>query len=363
MGPSLEPYKSFNLRELKIEVTHDCMLKCVHCSSIAGANSGRSIERSSCEQILDDAAAMGAEEVAFSGGEPLLWEHIQDVVARASRHGMTVFLYTSGNVPDAQESLSGLHAAGLSRVMFSIFGSDADRHEKVTKVKGSHGKTLEVASYCLSIGLDTEFHFVPLSHNYRELPGIAEQARRIGVKRISVLRLVPQGRGADVRRSQLNHLENMELRKVIKSLRATGHDIRLGSPYNFLMLRERPECRSGIDRLTVGPDLRIFPCDAFKHIPPERIGANSEYSNLEMCSLSDCWEKSLYLRAVREHLSTGFATECKACGKLESCHSGCIAQKFHAYGELRKCPDPLCLVAGVNDLHCKELNPRVKGEE
>lgn len=337
------PKFPFTLRELKIEVTHDCMLQCIHCSSCAGINSGRTMKWASCEQILDDAAAMGVKEIAFSGGEPLLWDHILDAGRRASRHGIKVFLYTTGNVPNAQEALSNLSFAGISRVMFSLFDMNADQHEKVTKVKGSYGKTLEIASYCLSIGLDTEFHFVPLSHNYRSLYRIAEMARHLGVKRISVLRLVPQGRGTKQKDRQLSHSENLELRKIIKVLRSAGHDIRLGSPYNFLMLREKPQCHSGIDRITIGPDLRIFPCDAFKHISPENIGVRPEYSNLSKYTLQECWEKSPYLIAVRKYLTTDFAIECKTCQNLETCHSGCLAQKFYSYGELRKCPDPMCL--------------------
>ena len=166
----------------------------------------------------------------------------------------------------------------------------------------------------------------------------------MGVKRISLLRLVPQGRGSNQKDRQLSHSENLELREIIRALRAAGHDIRLGSPYNFLMLQEKPRCWTGIDRLTVGPDLRIFPCDAFKHISPEEIGASSKYSNLSKYSLLECWKKSPYLDAVRKYLATDFAIECKACQKLEDCHSGCMAQKFYAFGELRKCPDPSCLV-------------------
>jgi len=341
----MEWHKSpFRLRELKIEVTHDCMLRCVHCSSVAGANSGRSVEWPSCERILNDAGAMGVKEVAFSGGEPLLWNHIQDAVARASKLGMKVLLYTTGNMPNAQKALGNLQTVGLSYAIFSLFGMSADQHEKVTAVKGSYEKTIEIASYCVSIGLDTEFHFVPLSHNYKSLQGVAEQASRMGVKRISLLRLVPQGRGSNQKDRQLSHSENLELREIIRALRAAGHDIRLGSPYNFLMLQEKPRCWTGIDRLTVGPDLRIFPCDAFKHISPEEIGASSKYSNLSKYSLLECWKKSPYLDAVRKYLATDFAIECKACQKLEDCHSGCMAQKFYAFGELRKCPDPSCLV-------------------
>lgn len=334
----------FALRELKIEVTHDCILQCIHCSSNAIANSGKSMEWTSCEQILADAAFMGVKEIAFSGGEPLLWNRILDAVGKASSYGMKVFLYTTGNVPNAQGALSDLRTAGLSRIMFSLFDVDKEKHEKTTGVEGSYRKTLDAASYCAGIGFETEFHFVPLSYNYMALYGIAELASRYGVKRISILRLVPQGRGKCLKDKQLSHHDNLELRKIIVSLRAAGHDIRLGSPYNFLMVREEPVCHSGIDRLTIGPDLRIFPCDAFKHISPRDIGTSSEYSNLRQYSLSDCWEKSPYLGAVRRYLITDFPNECMTCPSLRSCNSGCVAQKFHAYGNLAKCPDPLCLL-------------------
>src|SRR5208337_4046518 len=148
-----------------------------------------------------------------------------------------------------------------------------------------------------------------LSDNYKSLYGIAGLARRMGVKRISVLRLVPQGRGHQEKDKQLNHLSNLELRKIIKEIRAAGQDVRLGSPYNFLMLRDKPQCRSGIDRLTIGPDLRIFPCDAFKHISPEKIGVDPVYSSLSKHSLAECWAKSQYLMAVRKYLTTEFAVD------------------------------------------------------
>ncbi len=301
----------------------------------------------SCKRILDDAVAMGVKEVAFSGGEPLLWKHIQDAVERTSTHGMKVTIYSTGNAPYAQKIISDLLTTGLDRAIFSLFGGNAHQHEKVTACKGSYGKTLKIVRHCLNIGLETEFHFVPFSYNYRILPDIVEQARRLGVKRVSLLRLVPQGRASKEKDGHLTHSQNLELHKIVKKLRDDGHDIRLGSPYNFLMLREKPQCRSGIDRITVGPDLRIFPCDAFKHILPEEIGVSSKFSNLSEHSLQESWEKSPYLKKVREYLTTDIATECKNCEKYRACLSGCVAQKFYAYNELRKCPDPMCLLGMI----------------
>jgi len=333
----------FELKELKIEVTHDCQLRCVHCSSMAEANSLRTMDWDKCETIIHEAAGIGVVQVAFSGGEPLLWEPLKDVVSLANSYGMKIFLYTTGNVPNAEQKLADLMTCGLNRVMFSIFGANQKDHEIVTGVKGSYATSLRAIQKCIQLNLEVEFHFVPLAYNYQALEQIAKLARELSVSRISVLRLVPQGRAADNNNQLLSSEQNFHLRIIITKLRKQGHNIRTGSPYNFLLLREKPECCTGIDRLTIGPDLRIFPCDAFKHIPPDRLEVSSEFSCLIHNSLKECWEKSPYLQRVRQYLATPFAESCKSCKALDKCLSGCMAQKFHIHNELLKCPDPMCL--------------------
>ena len=333
----------FKLKEIKIEVTHDCMLSCVHCSSLASEITGRSMNWLSCENILNEAKAIGIETIAFSGGEPLLLEYVPKAIEQAYQFGIETHIYTTGNVPHFEETLRQLNRAGLSKIMFSLFGTNAEQHEKVTKSYGSYNKTISAAQYCVSLGLQTEFHFVPLNHNFRALPEIVRKARNMGIDKVSILRLVPQGRGASTRHEELSEDQNLELRKLIKDLRSDGYDIRLGSPYNFLMLNEKPQCCAGIDRITIGPDLRIFPCDAFKHISPSDIGASADYSDLGNHSLAECWEKSPYLNIVRNYLMSDFASECSACNNLTNCRSGCMAQKFYAFKELKKTTDPMCL--------------------
>ena len=295
-------------------------------------------------RVLDEAINLGANEIAFSGGEPLLWENIEGAVSRSSKHGIRTILYTTGNVPNAEMMIRNLHNIGLGQVAFSVFGINSEQHEMVTNKAGSYSRTIELAKYSSAIGLATEFHFVPFSWNYKILPEIVYHASKIGVRRVSVLRLVPQGRGKDIIDGSLNKSQNIELRNIIKKLLSNGFDIRLGSPYNFLMLQEDPQCRAGIDRMTIGPDFRIFPCDAFKHISPEGIGVSSDYSNLRSHTLKECWERSPYFQAVQEYLMTDVAVECKSCATYNKCKSGCVAQKFFSYGRLLKSPDPMCLI-------------------
>lgn len=335
----------FSLKEIKLEVTHACQLQCVHCSSVADTACIRQMKWDECRRVLKEAAEMGVTEVSISGGEPLLWASLPEAVAYAVKLGINTTLYTSGIAPNAKTLYTELKAAGLLRVVFSVFARRRERHEEVTLVKGSFDNTLNSIRHCIGLGFTVEIHFVPMAANYRELRPVVELARELGVSRVSVLRLVPQGRGADYKRLKLSQKSNLALRKTILELREEGYDVRIGSPYNILQLKANPECCSGIDRLTVLPDLRIVPCDAFKQITPDMIGVPSTFSSCSNNSLADCWKISAYLQKIREYLTTPFAEECASCNMLESCLSGCVAQKFYTYGELSKCPDPMCLHA------------------
>ena len=343
----MKPYHRppFTLKELKIEVTYRCDLNCIHCSSDAKPSSYIEMSLDNCLRILLEASEMGTKEIAFSGGEPLLWPYLFRAVESAFSHQMKVTIYTSGNTEDFKNKASKLHAVGASGFIFSIFGGTAITHERITRKSGSFDCTKNAIEDALSLGLKVELHFVPMSVNYRELPDIALLGKKIGASRISVLRLVPQGRATLIRSRILSRVQNLELRRTIQDLRKEhgNNFIRTGSPYNFLSLNENPACCAAIDRLIIGPDLRLYPCDAFKRIGALELVGSENLSSLIRSSLPDCWSGSPYLNAVRTYLTTEFAEPCDSCKALENCLSGCLAQKAIAYSSLEKKPDPDCL--------------------
>ena len=334
----------FRLQEIKLEVTYSCPLVCIHCSSDAMPSSSIEMKRKDCLQILEEALAMGVEYVAFSGGEPLVWDGLEDAVALASDGGAYVSLYTSGNVKDAAGKLERLANSGMKTCVFSVFGATEESHELITRKKGSYQVTRSAISAALECNLKVELHFVPLVGNFTELSAIAEAAKGWGISRLSVLRFVPQGRGSLIRNHALNRIQNVQLKKTIEELRTQGYNIRTGSPYNFLMLNDQPKCAAGLDRLIVGPDLYIYPCDAFKQIKAEELVGTTRFCTLKSDSLSDCWHDSPYLNAVREYLSTPFAEPCHSCHARSKCLSGCLAQKIIEHSRLAKKPDPMCLM-------------------
>lgn len=333
----------FTLREMKLEVTHACPLACVHCSSDASPSCSREMTREDCTHILSQAGNLGVKKVAFSGGEPLIWSPIRDVVGHATSLGIEVSIYTSGNVDAQERTFRSLIDHGCNRFVFSMFGATATTHERVTRIRGSFQKTLTAIAIVHALHAEAEIHFVPFTENFHELAALAELGREKHIARISVLRFVPQGRGQAFQRHTLNQLQNLQLKRAIERLRAAGYVIRTGSPYNVLLLNDQPECCSGIDRLIVGPELDIYPCDAFKQVRAEEVAATADFSRLDRFTLRKCWEKSPFLSIVRGYLTTPFDAPCASCTALDQCLSGCLAQKVIAYGNFGKRPDPACL--------------------
>lgn len=334
----------FVLDVLKIEVTNKCELYCIHCSNEGSPLDDREISFQKCVNIINEAADMGVREISISGGEPLLWPHLSKIIEVAYYKKIISTIFTSGYAPNAAELLADLKRVGLTKAIFSLYSSSKVQHEQITRRKGSFDKTLDVIMYANSIGLETELHFVVMSYNYNQIDKVVKLAKDCGTNTVSILRFAPQGRGSLLTNAVLNKVQNLELQKHIFELRNQGYNIRTGTPYNFLLVNENRQCESGMNKMTIDPDLRIYPCDGFKNILAEDFVGTNELSKLEKESLSNCWQYSPYLLCLRNYLTTDINQTCKDCSALKKCMSGCTAQKVLKHGKLLKCVDPDCLM-------------------
>lgn len=335
---------SYELLELKIELTHKCPLACVHCSSEAHINNDISMKKEKCMEILEDAISMCVKEIAFSGGEPLEWDGLAEVISICSSNGIKTAIYSSGYTENVEIFMSQLAKAGLKRAIFSLYSENEEEHIRITRIRDSFQKTLEAIRAAKKSGIEPEIHFVAMQNNYQHLSQIAELAKSNGVNRISVLRFVPQGRGALLnKRGLLTKKQNKELQENIIRLRDNGFDIRTGSPWNVLLLNKEPKCMAAQDRMIISPNLRIYPCDAFKQIDFEVIEPNDKYSIIDKKPLKECWDKSAYFNIVRQRVEAIPDKPCRDCSLYTKCRSGCLAQKYIVHGNLKKNPDPMCL--------------------
>jgi len=118
---------------------HDlCNARCTFCyarKEDAAENSG-SVTIDEWKDIIDQAASIGCYTVTFSGGEPLIYPGIYELIAYSRKKKMLSFMSTNG-IALTSESAKRLEQSGLCALNFSILGPGA-YHDNATGIKGSY---------------------------------------------------------------------------------------------------------------------------------------------------------------------------------------------------------------------------------
>jgi len=296
------------LNEISIEITQQCPNRCIHCSSCSSWLTTQYIPFEVLKSVIEDAAALGARTICLSGGEPFLHPDIVKVVRLINSFGLSCSIYTSGIWSDGKS----YHSIPLKLVR-------AVKHNNVKLIvnyEASDGKTYNVIMgtdfrgyrlmrntirKALKEGLIVETHVVPMPINSGHLARIVKQCNRLGVTRVSFLRIVMHGRALE--NSDLTKLNEKDIVSLRRSLRGLAHEdnlqIRLGIPFSDCT--RRIICQTGISKLNIRYDGLVYPCEAFKNDLPvgfTKVRPDSIYER----RLNDIYENSQYLKEIRERL-------------------------------------------------------------
>lgn len=339
----------YSLNEIKIEVTQNCPLDCLHCSSEANKSKIRQLDEDLVRNIIYDARELGVKEVIFSGGEPLEWDPLCRILKLCNDLELKTSVYTTCNsFFDNEELETNFISSKVGNVVVSLFGANQKEHEKVTRIHGSFDKTISGIKRLSQVGISVNVHFVAMKFNWRQLAGVVDLADNLKVRKVSVLRFVPHGRGEIIKDTQnLSRDELKELKKEILRLRVNENVyIRLGSPFNILALESDVDCDAGIDKIIIGSDGIVYPCDAFKNVVPK-----GNLISIYQGNLREIWENSEYLNDIRHKVKYGLCSTCSTCVNHIKCKGGCLAQKIIRFKGQYDIPDPDCIIQKQGEVY------------
>ncbi len=342
------------LKDLTLEITRKCPMRCILCSSDGGEPLPDEFKVSELKDIVNQAKSIGVNEICLSGGEPLTYPYILDICEYITSLGINVSVYTCGNIFDLNNSLSSisesyfskLRIAGVKKVVFSIHGSNPQVHDNITKRQKSFKNLIESIKNVQKARLNVEAHFVPLRENFKELPNIVSILSKVGLKTIHILRFVPQGRGELYKELlELRPKEVFEFRKILSEIiNKSKIKIIVGAHYNCLGL-DNTRCTAGIEKAIIRPDGFVFPCVGMKNIK-SFINRN----NIKDDKLEDIINESYGFTLLKVILSKSESNSCQFCISENNC-TGCIAQRIIKYGEYDLRKDPSC----INNLSLENL--------
>lgn len=290
------------LDEITIEITQRCPNKCIYCSSFSGPDMSEGLDYTTIRRVIDDAKSLGAKSVSLSGGEPFLHQSIVEIVDHIHSLGLKAYVYSSGiysagnDCTSIPECLFRSIVGKLDGLIINYETTDPILYATIMGTDpGNHKLLSESIRTAISMGIPVEAHFVPMRCNFRRIPTVVEELITMGVRKVSILRLVRQGRarnnGAMINLSkqdsdELRHLL-MDCNKRYKGV------IRIGMPF----INGRPICNTGTSKLNVRYDGFVFPCEAFKDGMMEIEGDTP--CNVKKVSLKEIYSSSSYLFKVR----------------------------------------------------------------
>lgn len=324
------------LLTLVAELTYSCRLRCVYCSNPTQINERRpALRTTDWLRVIDDAAALGALHVHFTGGEPLLNDDLEALVRRAREQELYTNLITSG-VPLTRARLVGLVEAGLDHVQVSLQGTSRGKNLLIAGVDTTARKVL-VAQWVKELGLPLTINIVVHRHSVDELEALLRLAESFEPYRIELANAQYLG-WALVNRDAL--LPSVEQLAKVRQLAALARTRLMGKTDVVTVLpdyyADRPRgCMSGWARhyVVVTPDGLALPCHAARDLP------GLDFDDVRTVPLSTSWRTSPGLRRYRG--VDWLPTPCRDCAAREKDFGGCRCQAFALTGD-SAATDPAC---------------------
>lgn len=297
------------LNEISIEILQRCPNRCIYCSSHSNPQAAHVISFEVIKRVIDDAKALGCKTVCLSGGEPFLHPQILEIITYIAKQHLLCYVYTSGiymNNNAIYSSLPNEYIEAIRGMVNKvIFNVEADALKLYDQIMGTDVGGFELMKQsirdCVSSGLIAEAHVVPMQANFRHLKSIFDMCYQLGVAKVSILRLVLQGRALEnLQLVKLSVEDNQEIFKLIRTLQEEYKGkVRIGLPYSDSSCRVY--CKAATDKINIRYDGNVYPCEVFKD---DLLNAKLGYEpdNVWKDSFYAIYQKSPYLNVVRKSI-------------------------------------------------------------
>jgi pyrroloquinoline quinone biosynthesis protein E len=329
---------------LVAELTYRCPLRCVYCSNpLDLARHREELDTAAWERVLREAEDLGVVQANLTGGEPLLRDDLESIVAAARAVDLYTNLITSG-VPLQRARLARLRDLGLDAVQVSIQDVRPEESERIAGHR-SHARKREVAGWVKDLGLPLTVNTVLHRGNIDRVPDVVAMAETLGADRLELANTQYLG-WALVNRGAL-----LPTRAQLDRARLAAADARARLRGRMEILYVTPDyyadtpkaCMDGWGRrfILVSPTGLALPCHAAHTLP------GLVFDSVRDRPLAAIWEDSPAFAAYRGE--AWMPEPCRTCDRRGIDFGGCRCQAFHLTGDAAA-TDPACRLSPRHDL-------------
>lgn len=243
--------------QVLIETTNRCNLNCGHCLLCAGEPLHDELPASQFIPIINQLHELGVKRLHLSGGEVLTkkgWEKMADFSNERFYSGiLTNGILVTEEIADKMTAYREIHV--------SLYGIDAETHERITGVKGSFNSALRAISLLTERDIFVGVSVLMVPFNVYQLEDMVQVAISFKCKIVRVGIVSPVGR-AQTGEWELTEEQQTWLDTKMDELKEKYEDDIL------IQWEEEPgkehRCGAGFTRWVIASNGDVYPCAIFR---------------------------------------------------------------------------------------------------
>ena len=320
---------------LLLELTYRCPLHCAFCYNPTDfARTGPELDTADWIRVLREARALGAVQLGLSGGEPLVRDDLEPIVAEAHRLGFYINLITSG-VGMNESRIAALKAAGLDHIQLSFQDSEQQMNDFLSSTRTFELKSKVAAlikRYDYPMVLNVVLHRLNIDH----VEEILQMALKLGAEYVELANTQYYGWAWHNREQLLPSREQVErAEQTMQRFRdSVGRQMKIYFVVPDYFERRPKACMNGLGSifLTIAPDGTALPCHAARMLP-------LEFPNVRDSGIEKIWFDSPAFNRFRG--DAWMKEPCRSCPEKSRDFGGCRCQAYMLTGDAANA-DPVC---------------------
>lgn len=321
---------------LLAELTYRCPLQCPYCSNpVEIAAVKNELETDDWLRVMREARAMGAAQIGFSGGEPLVRKDLEVLIAESRKLGYYSNLITSGVGMD-EDRIKTFKEAGLDHIQISFQASNEELNNFLGGTQSFQHK-LEMARLVKKYEYPMVLNIVIHRQNIDQIRDILDMVVELKADYVELASTQYYGWSLHNIEQLLPTRDQLERAEKIAHEYQERYKDRMKIIYVVPdYFEDRPKkCMNGWGNifLTIAPDGVALPCHSARQLPGLDLPNVRDFSIQEIWNDSNDFNKFRGMEWMKE--------PCRSCDEKEKDLGGCRCQAYMLTGDANAA-DPIC---------------------